>query len=50
MGRQALAGVHPVTITALRKTPQELGSAIRDEHVKGECEPIEVKECLNVDV
>jgi hypothetical protein len=43
MGRQALAGMNPVVITVLRKTPQELGSAIRDEHVKGECEPTELR-------
>ncbi|KAG2491170.1 hypothetical protein HYH03_010382 [Edaphochlamys debaryana] len=33
MGRQALAGFNPVTLTALRELPEKLGSAIRSEHV-----------------
>jgi len=35
-GRQMLAGFNPSTIAALRKTPEQLGSAIRDEDVAGD--------------
>ncbi|KAG2491172.1 hypothetical protein HYH03_010384 [Edaphochlamys debaryana] len=33
MGRQALAGMNPVTLKALFKTPEDQGSAIRDVHI-----------------
>lgn len=35
-GRQALAGMHPSTVTALKRLPSDFGSAIGPEHVDEE--------------
>jgi hypothetical protein len=36
-GRQALAGMHPNAVTALKRLPSDFGSAIGPEHVDGGC-------------
>lgn len=36
VGRQAVAGMNPCTLTALKQLPEALGSAIRNQHVVGE--------------
>lgn len=35
-GRQAVAGMNPCTLAALKQLPAQLGSAIAGEHVDGE--------------